>query len=73
MTYELVIREHQPTCGGKEPMKATIKTVTVDDPIAYVKSVESGSEFEVTHAEDGTLIVATTRNGYEVYYEFTED
>ena len=72
-TYELVIREHQPTCGGKEPMKATIQTVTIEDPVEYVKSLEQGSELEVSQAEDGTLTISTTRNGYEVSYEFAED
>ena len=73
MTYELVIREHQPPCGGKDPMKATIRTVTIEDPVAYVKGLEPNSPLEVSHAEDGTLIVNTIRNGWTVSYEFTED
>ena len=72
-TYELVIKEHQPPCGGKDPTKATIQTVTIEDPVSYVKSLEPDSPMEVTHAEDGTLVINTTRNGWTVSYEFTED
>lgn len=73
MTYELVIKEHQPACGGKDPTKATIRTVTVEDPLAYVQSLEPDSALEVGHAEDGTLVISTVRNGWTVSYEFTED
>ncbi len=73
MTYELLIREKQPACGGKDPTKNTIKTVTVDDPVAYVRSLEPQGELDVSHAEDGTLVISTTRNGWQVTYEFTED
>ncbi len=71
--YELVIKEHQPSCGGKSPTQATIKTVCIDDPLEYVKSLDHEGEPEVSHAEDGTLIITTKRNGWTVSYEFTED
>ena len=71
-TYELVITEKQPTCGGKSPTKSEIRTVTTDDPVAYVKGTDPTSELEVT--EDGdTVTVRTDHNGQWVVYEFTED
>ena len=73
MNYELVIKEHQPACGGKDPTKATITNVSTDDPVAYVRALEPQCEPEVSRAEDGTLVVSTKRNGWTVSYEFTED
>ena len=72
-TYELVIRESQPTCGGKSPTRTSIQTVTVEDPLAYVKGLEPDSAIEVSHAEDGTLIITADHNGFPIRYEFTED
>ena len=72
MTYELVIKESQPTCGGKSPTRTTIQTVDTDDPVAYVKAHEPGSALEIAEA-DGTLTVTAARNGMPVIYEFTED
>ena len=73
MTYELVIKERQPTCGGKSPTKTSIRSVTCDDPLAYVKGLEPDSELEVSHAEDGTLVITADHNGLPIHYEFTED
>ncbi len=72
-TYELVINERQPTCGGKSPTKASIRTVTVEDPLEYVKGLEPDSELTVETAEDGTVIVTADHNGMPIRYEFTED
>ncbi len=73
MTYELLIREKQPPCGGKDPTKTTIRSVTTDDPLAYVRDFEPNGELSVSHADDGTLVISTVRNGWTVSYEFTED
>ena len=72
-TYELLIAERQPTCGGKSPVRSTIRTVSTEDPVAYVRALEPDGELQVTTAEDGALIVETERNGFWVRYEFTED
>ena len=72
-TYELVIEERQPTCGHQPPTKAEIKTITTDDPVAYVKSLEPDSELEVYTSEDGALVVQADHNGLWIKYEFTED
>ncbi len=71
--YELIIREKQPNCGGKDPMKVTLKSVSTDDPLAYVKGLEPGCELSVETEPDGTLVVYGVRNGWTVRYEFTED
>ena len=73
MTYELVIKESQPTCGGKSPTKTSIQTVSCDDPLAYVKSLEPDSALEVETAADGTVIITANHNGMPIKYEFTED
>ncbi len=70
--YELIIKEQQPTCGGQSPVKAEIRTVTTDDPVAYVQKLEPGAELAVVN--DGDVITITTdHNGKEISYEFTED
>lgn len=71
-TYELVIEERQPTCGGKSPTKSKIMTVTTDDPVAYVKALEPG-ELEVSTTDDGTLVIQADHNGMWIKYEFTEE
>ena len=72
-SYELVIKESQPTCGGKSPTRTSIQTVTCDDPLAYVKGIEKDCALEVSTAEDGTLVISTVHNGMPIKYEFTED
>ena len=72
MTYELVIKESQPTCGGKSPTKTSIHSVSCDDPLAYVKGLEPDSEL-VTETQGDTLIITANHNGMPIKYEFTED
>lgn len=71
--YELVIEQRQPTCGGRAPTKCEIRYVTTDDPVAYVQVSESACELEVTHNDDGTIVIKLDHNGLWVKYEFTED
>ena len=72
MTYELTIERRQPTCGGRAPTKCEIKTVTTDDPVAYVQALEKDCELEVTNEGDA-IVIRTERNGLWVRYEFVED
>ena len=72
-TYELIIREKQPACGGKDPTKVTLKTVSTDDPLGYVRALEPNCAPTVETEPDGTLVVTAERNGWTVRYEFTED
>jgi len=72
-TYELVIEQRQPTCGGRAPTKTEILTVTTDDPVAFVRSKEKDAALEVSTNEDGALVVRAKRGGLWIKYEFTED
>lgn len=72
-TYELVIEERQPTCGGKSPTKSRIMTVVTDDPVAYVRGLEPDSALETYTTDDGTFVVQTDHNGLWIKYEFTEE
>jgi len=72
-TYELVIEQTQPTCGGRAPKKCEVRTVTTDDPLAYVLSQEAGSAPVLLQDEGGVLIYRVDRNDYWVRYEFTEE
>jgi len=72
-TYELVIAERQPTCGGKSPVKSRIMTVQTDDPEAYVRGIDPDAVLETHVAEDGAIIVETDHNGMWVKYEFSEE
>ena len=56
-TYELVIEQKQPTCGGRAPTRSEIKTVTTEDPVAYVQALEPNGKLEV-YADD-TLLTAS--------------
>ena len=71
-TYELVIEQRQPTCGGRAPTKCEIRTVTTDDPIGYVQALEPSCQLEVEQTAEGFLI-KTERGGLWVKYEFTEE
>ena len=59
--YELAIEKKQPTCGGRSPTNCEITTVTTDDPMAYVKSLEAGADIELVsfpEEKEGAEIVA---------------
>lgn len=71
-TYELVIEQKQPTCGGRAPTKCEIRTATTDDPVAYVQALEPSCQLEVEQTPDG-VIIKTERGGLWIKYEFTED
>ena len=71
-TYELVIEQKQPTCGGRSPTKCEIRTVTTEDPVAYVQALEPSCDLEVEKTTDG-MVIRTERGGLWVKYEFTED
>ena len=57
-SYELVIAERQPTCGGKSPVRSRITTVATDDPVAYVKTLEPDSALEVSTVDDTIVVQA---------------
>ena len=72
-TYELVIEHRQPTCGHQSPTRCEIRTVTVADPVAYVRGLEPVGELDVSVDADGALVVRLDHNGLWVKYIFTED
>ena len=72
-TYELTIERKQPTCGGRAPTASEVHTVSTDDPMAYVRNAEVGSEPVLVEEADGVITIQVERNGYVVKYEFTED
>ena len=72
-TYELIVQIQQPSCGGKAPFRNEFRTVSTDDPVAYVEKQEPGGKLEVTYPEEGTIVVTTMRNQARVVYEFSED
>jgi len=71
--YELLIAERQPTCGGKTPIRTSIKNVSTNDPLAYVKALEPDVELKMSTEEDGTVIIEADHNGMWIKYEFSED
>lgn len=71
-TYELLIEQKQPTCGGRSPTKCEIRTVTTADPVAYVQALEPSCRLEVEQTAEGVTI-RTERGGLWIKYEFTED
>ena len=72
-TYELAIERKQPSCGGRAPTTSEIHTVTTDDPMAYVRNAEVGSEPVLVDEANGVLTIQVERNGFNVKYEFTEE
>ena len=72
-TYELVIEQRQPTCGGRAPTKSEIRTISTDDPVAYVRALETSCELEIVENRDDYVLIRTEHNGLWVKYEFTEE
>lgn len=73
-TYELIIERRQPTCGGQLPTKCEIKTVSTDDPLAYVRKLEPHGELQTSTTPAGEFIVELQdKRGHGVKYIFTEE
>lgn len=77
MKYELIITRTQPSCGGKPPMRHEFRSVTTDDPVAYVRQSEDGPgpdvPLDVSDDGRGTVTVAWDSGAQRVTFEFTED
>ncbi|MBQ9825869.1 MAG: hypothetical protein IJM61_01645 [Firmicutes bacterium] len=72
--YELTIERRQPTCGGQSPFKCEIRSVSTDDPVAYVRTLEPNGELNVSTDANGDLCVEhTDPRGFNVKYIFTEE
>ena len=77
MNYELVITKTQPPCGGKPTTHHEIRSVDVDDIIAYVRQSEKDMPadypLEARDNGKGTVTVEFESGKSTITYEFTED
>ena len=71
--YELTIERKQPTCGDRAPTACEIRNIVTDDPMAYVRSQEPGSEPKLLQDEGGVILIRVERNDQWVNYEFAAD
>ena len=70
--YELTIETRQPPCGGQLPKRVEIMEISTDDPVAYVQALEPDIQVEVTHSEDGELVILAEKDQRQVKYSFAE-
>ena len=60
--YEVTIERKQPTCGGRAPTACEVRNITTDDPMAYVRIQEPGSEPVLMQDEDGVILIRVERS-----------
>ena len=71
--YEVILERSQPTCGGKAPKEVKVMTVSVEDPIQYVKDLEKTEQVDVTVKPDGEIVVNVELGAKRIKYSFSED
>ena len=73
-TYEVIISRSQPTCGGKDPKTLEFRTVSTEDPVAYVRSKHRNTEFFAAETvRDGSIVITFHEGAQDFKYEFTEE
>ena len=72
-TYELIIEQRQPPCGGKSPVDVNICSVTTDDPMAYVKNLEKDGELRMETTDQGEIVIRLECGAKSIKYTFTEE
>ena len=72
-TYELIIEQRQPPCGGKSPVDVKISTVTTDDPLVYVKNIEKDGELRMETTDQGEIVIRLECGAKSIKYTFTEE
>ena len=72
-TYELIIEQRQPPCGGKSPVDVKISTVTTDDPLVYVKNIEKDGEPRMETTDQGEIVIRLECGAKSIKYTFTEE
>ena len=72
-TYELIIEQRQPPCGGKSPVDVKIFPVTTDDPMAYVKNLEKDGELRMETTDQGEIVIRLECGAKSIKYTFTEE
>ena len=71
-SYELSIETRQPTCGGKSPTNVELLEVSLEDPMAFVRSREADLPIETEQTPDGDLVYRVETEKHQVTYTFTE-
>ena len=71
-SYELTIETRQPTCGGKSPTNVELMEISLEDPMAFVRSREADLPLETENTPDGDLIIRVDKDKHQVTYTFTE-
>ena len=59
--------------AGKPAKVVEVRSVTTDDPVAYVRSLEKTGELQVTDGSDGEIVVTLDAGLKQVKYSFTEE
>ena len=72
-TYELIIEQRQPPCGGKSPVDVKISTVTTDDPLAYVKNIEKDGEPRMETTDQVEIVSRLECGANSIKVTFTEE
>ena len=72
-TYELIIEQRQPPCGGKSPVDVKICSVTTDDPMDYVKNLEKDGELRMETTDQGEIVIRLECGAKSIKYTFTEE
>lgn len=72
-TYELIVERLQPVCGGKSPKEVKMSTVSVEDPMEYVRSQEPAGELHMETRENGEIVISLNEGMKHITYTFTED
>ena len=71
-SYELSIETRQPTCGGKSPTNVELLEVSLEDPMAFVRSREADLPIETEQTPDGDLVYRVETEKHQETYTFTE-
>ena len=72
-TYELIIERLRPSCGGQSPKDVKVLSVTTDDPMAYVRTLEPAGELEQEISASGELVISLNQGLKHITYTFAED
>ena len=73
MTYELIIERVRPSCGGQDPKEVKMLTVTTEDPLAYVRSLEPDGDLVCEVNSAGETVITLDKGLKHITYTFAED
>ena len=72
-TYELIVERRRPSCGGQDPKEVKMMTVTTDDPMAYVRSLEAEGDLVMETNPAGEIVITLDKGLKHITYTFAED